>query len=146
MFKQRPILPVLIILSFCSYNTFAQTPKKIKTIIVDAGHGGHDGGAHGGYEGGLKSSEKNITLAISNKLVEELRKELPEVKVVPTRTTDIYQSPTEKADIANANKGDLFVCIHADAAALKTGSRVVGHRMVTVYDSKVEWIKKGKKK
>ncbi len=128
----------------------AQTPQKLNTIIVDAGHGGKDGGAHGGYEGGLNSYEKNVTLAISLKLVAELKKTFPGVKVIPTRTTDIYQSPPEKAAIANNNAnpagGNLFVCIHADAANLKTGSRITGYRTVTVYDSKVEWIKKGKKK
>lgn len=146
MFNQKQIVSILLGLSLFSVSTFAQTPKKIKTIIVDAGHGGHDGGAHGGYEGGLNSYEKNVTLAISNKLVAELRKQLPDVKIVPTRTTDIYQSPPEKANIANENKGDLFICIHADAAALKTGSRITGYKTVTVYDNKVEWIKKGKKK
>ena len=49
----------------------AQSAKKIKTIIVDAGHGGHDTGAFGEYEGTLGSLEKNITLAISLKLVDE---------------------------------------------------------------------------
>lgn len=146
MFNQKQIVSILLGLSLFSVSVFAQTPKKIKTIIVDAGHGGHDGGAHGGYEGGLNSYEKNVTLAISNKLVAELRKQLPDIKIVPTRTTDIYQSPPEKANIANDNKGDLFICIHADAAALKTGSRITGYKTVTVYDNKVEWIKKGKKK
>ncbi|MES2431960.1 MAG: N-acetylmuramoyl-L-alanine amidase [Bacteroidota bacterium] len=146
MFKSKLIISAILTIPFFSTNLFAQTPKKLKTIIVDAGHGGHDGGAHGGYEGGLNSSEKNVTLAISNKLVAELKKQLPDLKVVPTRTTDIYQSPREKADIANSNKGDLFICIHADAAALKTGSRITGYKTVTVYDSKVEWVKKGKKK
>lgn len=147
MFKQKLIILALTLSPILSLTTLAQNaPKKIKTIIVDAGHGGQDGGAHGGYEGGLNSYEKNVTLAISNKLVAELREQLPDTKIVPTRTTDIYQNPREKADIANANGGDLFICIHADAAQLKTGSRVIGHKMVTVYDSKVEWIKKGKKK
>ncbi|MGG9971884.1 N-acetylmuramoyl-L-alanine amidase family protein [Ferruginibacter sp. SUN002] len=147
MFKQKLIILALSAFPIFCLTTQAQTtPKKIKTIIVDAGHGGHDGGAHGGYEGGLNSSEKNVTLAISKKLVTELQKEFPEVKIIPTRTTDIYQSPREKADIANENNGDLFICIHADAAALKTGSRVIGYKTVTVYDTKVEWVKKGNKK
>ncbi len=142
-------LAVVLSASVCFANhAFSQTPapKKINTIIVDAGHGGKDGGAHGAYEGGLYSWEKDVTLAISLKLVDELKKQLPGVKVVPTRTTDIYQTPPEKANIANDNKGDLFVCIHADATQLKTGSRITGYHMVTVYDNKVEWIKKGKKK
>jgi N-acetylmuramoyl-L-alanine amidase len=142
------VLPTFIAFSF--FTATAQAPQKLATIIVDAGHGGKDVGAHGGYEGGLNSYEKNVTLAISLKLVAQLKKELPEVKVVTTRTTDVYQSPPEKAAIANAaatpGQGNLFVCIHADAANLKTGSRITGYRTVTVYDSKVEWVKKGKRK
>ena len=124
----------------------AQAPKKLKTIIVDAGHGGsRDPGAIGQYENSLRSKEKDLTLAISLKLVAELKKRLPEVNVVPTRTTDIYQSPTEKARIANQNGGDLFLCIHADSGPLKQGKRQVGTRMVTRY--KISYTKgKGKKR
>lgn len=145
MFKIKICVPILLS-SFLitAGHAIAQTPKSIKTIIVDAGHGGKDFGAHGGYEGGLNSYEKNVTLAISNKLVAELKKQLPEVKIVPTRTTDIYQSPPEKADIANNNKGDLFICIHADAVALQTGRRQIGTRQETRY--KVTGKKKKKKK
>jgi N-acetylmuramoyl-L-alanine amidase len=136
MFKKNFVIKVLLPALFISSAVFAQVPKKIKTIIVDAGHGGKDFGAHGGYEGGLNSYEKNITLAISNKLVAELRRELPDVKIVPTRTTDIYQSPPEKANIANENKGDLFICIHADAVTLKTGRRQIGYHQETRYHVK----------
>ena len=122
----------------------AQTPKLIKTIIVDAGHGGTDVGATGQYENSLRSKEKDVTLAIALKLVDELKKQMPGVKVVPTRTSDIYQSPTEKARIANEFKGDLFLCIHADSGPLKQGKRQVGTRMVTRY--KISYIKKKKKK
>ena len=122
----------------------AQTPKQIKTIVVDAGHGGTDGGASGQYENSLRSKEKDVTLAIALKLVDELKRQLPEVKVVPTRTTDIYQTPTEKARMAQEFKGDLFLCIHADSGPLKTGRRQTGTRMVTRY--KISYIKKKKKK
>lgn len=122
---------------------FSQAPKKIRTIVVDAGHGGtKDPGATGQYENSLRSKEKDITLAISLKLVEELKKQMPDVKIVPTRTTDIYQDPREKARIANEAKGDLFLCIHADSGPLKQGRRQVGTRTVTRY--KVTG--KGKKK
>lgn len=144
MFKMNFVFKVFTFILFFSTSVVAQTPKKIKTIIVDAGHGGKDFGAHGGYEGGLNSYEKNITLSISNKLVAELRKQLPDVKIVPTRTTDIYQDPREKAEIANENKGDLFVCIHADAAILKTGKRQIGSHTETRY--RVKYTGKGKRK
>lgn len=140
----------LFILSVCCFLvsltnlSFSQAPKKLKTIIVDAGHGGHDGGASGQYENSLRSKEKDVTLAISKKLVAELKKQLPELNVYPTRTTDIYQNPNEKARIANELKGDLFLCIHADSGPLKTGRRQVGTRTVTRY--KVTYTGKGKKR
>lgn len=125
--------------------TLAQNPtgKKLRTIIVDAGHGGSDVGAVGQYEGTLGSREKDVTLAISNKLVAELKRQLPDVTTIPTRTTDVYQNVNEKARIANQNKGDLFICIHADSGPLKTGRRQVGTRTVTRY--KVTKKGKGKK-
>jgi N-acetylmuramoyl-L-alanine amidase len=122
----------------------AQQPKKIRTIIVDAGHGGADFGAVGQYENSLGSFEKDVTLGISMKLIDELKRQIPDIKVIPTRTTDVYQSPKEKAQIANENKGDLFLCIHADSGPLKTGRRQIGTRTVTRH--KVSYVKKGKKK
>lgn len=130
------------LLSVFSLSTQAQVGKQLKTIIVDAGHGGSDPGATGQYENSLRSKEKDVTLAISKKLVAELKKQLPELKVVPTRTTDIFQSPREKANIANENKGDLFICIHADSGPLKTGKRQTGTKMVTKY--KITYTGKGK--
>ena len=85
---------------------YSFSQKKLNTIIVDAGHGGtKDPGATGQYENSLRSKEKDITLAISLKLVAELKKQLPDVNVKPTRTTDIYQDPREKARIANEMGG-----------------------------------------
>lgn len=123
---------------------FSQQTKKLKTIIVDAGHGGNDAGACGQYENSLRSKEKDVTLAISMKLVDELKKQLPGINTIPTRTTDIYQSPKEKADIANQNKGDLFICIHADSGPLNTGRRQIGTKTVTKYQ--ITYTGKGKKK
>lgn len=144
MFKMNFVIKVFLAMLFISSAAIGQTTKKIKTIIVDAGHGGKDFGAHGGYEGGLNSYEKNITLDISLKLVAELKRQLPDVKIVPTRTTDIYQNPREKAEIANENKGDLFICIHADAVNLKTGRRQIGSHKETRYH--VKYSGKGKRK
>lgn len=132
------------ILSAGTFSSIAQSGKTIKTIIVDAGHGGTDAGAVGQYENSMRSKEKDVTLAIALKLVEELKKQLPTVTVVPTRTTDVYQNPREKAKIANDYKGDLFLCIHADSGPLKTGRRQIGTRTVTRY--KVTYTGKGKKR
>src|SRR5882757_2807897 len=129
-----PVLFLFAALHLLMFSTaYAQVPKKIKTIIVDAGHGGTDAGAVGQYENSLRSKEKDITLAIAKKLVAELKRQLPDVNTIPTRTTDIFQNPREKAAIANENHGDLFLCIHADSGPLKTGHRQIGTRMVTKY-------------
>lgn len=127
-------------------NSFSQTAKKnkLKTIIVDAGHGGTDAGAVGQYENSLRSKEKDVTLAISRKLVAELQKKLPDVKTIPTRTTDIYQPVRDKARLANEFGGQLFICIHADSGPLKQGRRQIGTRMATRY--RVTYKGKGRKK
>ena len=145
MVKRNSTFLLFILVSF-SFNKqlFGQNTKKLKTIIVDAGHGGSDFGAVGQYENSLRSNEKDVTLAISLKLIDELRRKLPDVKVVPTRTTDIFQDPKEKAKIANDNKGDLFLCIHADSGPLKSGRRQIGTHTVTRY--KVTYKGKGKKR
>lgn len=138
------ILSITCFFFLLQLHVFSQTPKKLKTIVVDAGHGGTDAGAVGQYENSLRSKEKDVTLAISKKLVIELKKQLPDLNIVPTRTTDIYQNPKEKADIANQAHGDLFICIHADAANLKTGHRQIGTKTVTRYH--VKYTGKGKKR
>ncbi len=145
MFIPKPRLSFFLLfafLLFLSAAVNAQSSRKIKTIIVDAGHGGTDDGARSEYEGSLNSREKNVTLAIALKLVAELKKELPDVNIIPTRTTDIYQNPREKAKIANDYHGDLFVCIHADAVVLRTASRIIGHHKETYYT--VKYVGKGK--
>ncbi|MFZ9240175.1 MAG: N-acetylmuramoyl-L-alanine amidase family protein, partial [Chitinophagaceae bacterium] len=107
---------------------------KIKTIVIDAGHGGTDQGAKGTY-----STEAQITLQLALKLDTVLRNEMPDIRFVMTRTTDIYHNPKEKANIANRETGDLFLCIHVNAAPPK--KEVTGYKTVATY-KKV----KGKKK
>lgn len=102
----------------------AVAKKKIKKIIIDAGHGGKDPGCHGIY-----SNEKTITLAISKKvgkLVKDFYKN--EVEIAFTRTTDelaggdymsISQSLLYRTDFANKQKGDLFISIHVNSTPRK---------------------------
>jgi N-acetylmuramoyl-L-alanine amidase len=123
-------------------NTFSQ--KKLTTIIVDAGHGGSDNGATGQYEGSLRSKEKDVTLAISKKVIAELQKELPDVKTIPTRTTDIFQDVRDKAKLANDLGGQLFLCIHADSGPLTTAKRQIGTKQETRY--KYTYTGKGRRK
>ena len=138
----RTVFLLLTSILIFSNSAFSQGPRKIKTIIVDPGHGRQDHGAKGEYEGTLGSLEKDITLAISLKLVEDLKKAMPDVNIIPSRTTDVYMSVHEKAKFANEHHGDLFVCIHADAVDLKTGSRIVGYKNETYYTHR--YVGKGK--
>lgn len=80
------------------------------TLVIDAGHGGHDPGALGAY-----SKEKTINLNVAlafGRLVEE---NCPDVKVIYTRTRDVFIPLQRRADIANNSKADLFVSIHTNA-------------------------------
>jgi N-acetylmuramoyl-L-alanine amidase len=115
-------------------SSFIERPKKqkvIQTIVIDPGHGGHDGGARGQY-----SSEKDICLDISLKVGALIEKEFPEVKVLYTRKTDIYPALHARADFANENKGDLFLCIHVNSAPSQRKSELIGHKTVTYYTGK----------
>lgn len=123
---------------------FSQAPKKIKTIIIDPGHGGQDNGAVGEYEGTLGSKEKNIVLAIAMKVVADLKEQMPGVNIIPRRTTDVYNPVGDIAKFANDNHGDLFVSIHADAVKLKIGSRIIGHHTERYHTTR--YIGKGKHK
>ena len=90
---------------------YSNLPKTIKTIILDAGHGGHDSGA----EGWNGSYEKDICLAVALKAEKEIKKILPDVKILQTRTDDNFVDLRRRADFANENKGDLFVAIHCNS-------------------------------
>lgn len=97
----------------------------VKTVCIDAGHGGHDGGCQGS-----NSQEKHVALAIALKLGEHIKENFPDVKVVYTRTTDVYLKLYERAAVANKANADLFICIHANASdnksALGTETFVMG--------------------
>lgn len=129
----KTILFLLTSVAFFHLQSPAQ--KALRTIIVDPGHGGTDVGARGRY-----STEKEVSLAVSLKLVRALQAEMPDVEIISTRTTDIFHSPPTKANVANFNKGDLFVSIHCNAAP------PVRHSEITGYKTQVYYTGKGKKK
>lgn len=124
----------------------AQSKKPIQTIIIDPGHGGLDPGAPGS-----KSTEAQVSLAVSLKLGDTLAKAWPDVKLVFTRTTDILPGnmPNKdaalkyRANLANESNGDLFIAIHCNSAGRRAGGwyekRVVSKTPV------LKTYKKGKK-
>ncbi len=100
---------------------FAAAPT-IRTIVVDAGHGGTDEGAHG-PDGTL---EKNVTLGVARRLRAALEARLG-ARVILTRTGDTVVPIDERAAVANNNKADLFISLHANS------SRSVARRGAEVF-------------
>ena len=88
-----------------------QLGLKVRRVIIDPGHGGHDTGAIG--KSGTR--EKDITLAISQKLAEELKER--GLEVILTREDDHYVRLEDRAQFANESRGDLFISIHCNSAA-----------------------------
>lgn len=81
------------------------------TVVIDAGHGGHDGGA-----AGATSHEKDVNLAVALKLGKELKQQLgKDVKIIYTRDNDFFVTLLGRAEIANKAKADLFVSIHCNS-------------------------------
>jgi N-acetylmuramoyl-L-alanine amidase len=87
----------------------------IKTVVIDAGHGGKDGGCVGSI-----ANEKNIALSISLKLGKYIQDNFKDVKVIYTRSTDVFIELGERAKIANKANADLFICIHVNSGTAPT--------------------------
>jgi N-acetylmuramoyl-L-alanine amidase len=86
----------------------------IRTVVIDAGHGGKDPGCHGD-----KYKEKDVALAVALKLGNYIEENMKDVKVVYTRKTDVFVELQERAEIANRAKADLFICIHCNSACVR---------------------------
>ena len=86
-------------------------PTDAFTVVLDAGHGGHDAGAVGSF-----SKEKNINLRYTLLVGDMIKKNIPGAKVIYTRDKDVFVDLNERARIANRNKADLFVSIHTNSS------------------------------
>jgi N-acetylmuramoyl-L-alanine amidase len=108
-------------------DTTIATGFKLKTVVVDAGHGRMSNGTWRGASGDY-SQESKVTLAVALKLQAAIQKELPDIKVVMTRTTDDDVLWQKRADIANQNKGQLFISLHcnslSDRVTVSHGRRI----------------------
>jgi len=102
----------LISMSFAHSQDDEEFYVAIKTVVIDAGHGGKDPGCHG-----ASSKEKDVCLSMALQLGELISSTYPHIKVIYTRKTDVFVELGERAKIANRNKADLFICIHANAAS-----------------------------
>ena len=106
---------LLLLLNIFNYSVFAQNDENryhIKIVVIDAGHGGKDPGAV--CKGGGK--EKEIALSVALKLGKYIEANFSDVKVVYTRKTDEFIELFKRAQIANDNKADLFICIHVNSS------------------------------
>ncbi len=121
--SKRPVL-VLCALSIACFS-FLRTANAqnteigIKTVVIDAGHGGHDAGAVGRLY-----KEKDINLDVALQLGKLIGEHYPDVKVVYTRQKDVFIGLAERGNIANKAKGDLFISIHVNSVASSTPSGV----------------------
>jgi N-acetylmuramoyl-L-alanine amidase len=112
-FKQKryQLITIFLLIIFIALfsDTYAQDDNgySLKTVVIDPGHGGRDPGALGRI-----AKEKDLVLAISLKLGTYIEENLPDVKVIYTRTKDVFVPLDERAEIANKNKADIFISIH----------------------------------
>lgn len=96
--------------------SFVNAQKKSqRVVVIDAGHGGKDPGTLG-----KSTREKTITLKIAQKVGNYLSSNTPEIKVIYTRSSDVFVSLERRAEIANRHHADLFVSIHGNSSASRS--------------------------
>jgi len=101
------LIPLLLIT--CSGKLFSQN-YRVKTIVIDAGHGGNKPGARGTI-----STEKNVALEVALKLGKKFEEDMPGIKVLYTRKTDVDVDFYKRAALANDNNADIFISIHCNS-------------------------------
>jgi len=114
----------ILLLLFCLLTQFpsvimATDPVKIRKVVIDAGHGGHDPGS---ISPDRKVKEKTIALSVALKFGKLIEQNNPDIKVIYTRDTDIFIPLDTRSDIANKNKADLFISIHVNSVKARSAS------------------------
>jgi len=104
---RSPAFRIVLFLLLASAVAYGQ---KVSTVVIDAGHGGHDTGALG-----KNSREKDVALSIALELRDYIRQNLPGVKVVLTRDKDVFVELYRRAKIANESNANLFISIHCNS-------------------------------
>ena len=92
---------------------------RLNTIVLDPGHGGKDPGC---ISQDKRTQEKDLTLTISKKLAEKIRKQYPEMKVLLTREKDVFVALRDRARFATKNNANLFISIHINAASNRSAN------------------------
>ena len=98
------------VLNLVRKSNYKSPNYRIKKIVIDPGHGGHDGGCSG-----ANSTEKHIALAVAKKAKTAIQQAHPDVEVILTRDRDVFVPLHERAAIANRNNADLFISIHCNS-------------------------------
>ncbi|MEJ7693762.1 N-acetylmuramoyl-L-alanine amidase [Daejeonella sp.] len=119
------LLPLSFLLVFTSFkDPGTDQPYRIKTIVIDAGHGGKFTGAAGRY-----SREKDVTLKVAMRLGKAIEENMKDVTVLYTRTTDKHfeevnsKDLKKRIDMANEAKADLWISIHCNSMGASTKNR-----------------------
>jgi N-acetylmuramoyl-L-alanine amidase len=123
----RIAFAVIAFISVILTGSVSDLPKRDGwVIVIDPGHGGKDPGAIGSF-----SYEKNITLPVALKTGEYIEQNIKNVKIIYTRKSDAFVELSERAEIANRYKADLFISIHANSYPQKSTygaeTYVMGH-------------------
>lgn len=118
-------LYIVLFVAFLPTVAWSNAEKRNFTLVIDAGHGGHDAGAVGAY-----SKEKDINLRVALAFGNLVEENCHNVKVVYTRKTDVFIPLQRRADIANNNKADLFISVHTNA--LPAGRLAYGSETYTL--------------